>query len=132
MTCLISAMFRAKLDSFTSNAILFSLHINWDHMAKTSVVLRNERRKELVEKQREKRAELKKQAVNMKLSDEERYAARVKLQKLSPNGSKVRVKNRCQITGRARGVYRKFMLSRIKFREFAHAALIPGVTKSSW
>lgn len=101
-------------------------------MAKTSVVLRNERRKALVEKQRELRSELKKRAINPKLSDEERHEARTKLQKLSPNGSKVRVKNRCQITGRSRGVYRKFMLSRIKFRELAHAALIPGVTKSSW
>lgn len=101
-------------------------------MAKTSVVLRNEKRKALVEKQRELRLKLKKQISNIKLSDEERYAAQVKLQKLSPNGSKVRLKNRCQITGRARGVYKKFMLSRIKFREFAHAGLIPGVTKSSW
>jgi small subunit ribosomal protein S14 len=101
-------------------------------MAKTSTILRNENRKILVAKQRELRKELKKKAINPKLSEEDRYAARVKLQKLSPNGSKVRVKNRCQITGRARGVYQKFMLSRIKFREYAHAGLIPGVTKASW
>lgn len=101
-------------------------------MAKKSTVLRNENRKKLVAKQRDLRKELKRKAIDPKLNDEDRYAARVKLQKLSPNGSKVRIRNRCQLTGRSRGVYQKFMLSRIKFREYAHAGLIPGVTKSSW
>ncbi len=78
------------------------------------------------------RAELRKKAVDMKLSDEERDAARMKLHSLPRNGAKERVRNRCQLTGRSRGVYRKFMISRIVFREMAHKGLLPGVTKSSW
>ncbi|MCO6429224.1 MAG: 30S ribosomal protein S14 [Deltaproteobacteria bacterium] len=101
-------------------------------MAKKSVVLRNEERKQLVLRHLQLRKDLRKAAVNMKLSDEEREAARKKLQSLPRNSSASRVRNRCQVTGRSRGVYRKFMLSRIKLREFAHQGLIPGLTKSSW
>lgn len=101
-------------------------------MAKKSVVLRNEKRKKMAERQAPIRAELRKKALDMNLSDEERYNARMKLQSLPRNGAKERIRNRCQLTGRSRGVYQKFMISRITFREMAHKGLIPGVTKSSW
>jgi small subunit ribosomal protein S14 len=101
-------------------------------MAKKSVVLRNEKRKKMAERQAPIRAELRKKALDLNLSDEERYNARMKLQSLPRNGAKERVRNRCQLTGRSRGVYQKFMISRITFREMAHKGLIPGVTKSSW
>jgi small subunit ribosomal protein S14 len=101
-------------------------------MAKKSVTLRNQYRREMVLKQRDLRRDLKKKAINPKVSDEERAEARAKLQSLPRDGCRVRVRNRCQITGRPRGVYSKFMLGRIKLRELAHAALIPGVTKASW
>ncbi len=101
-------------------------------MAKTSVILRNERRKKMVTQHRELRAELKRKAISAKLSDEERHEARVKLQKLPRNGAKVRVRNRCQVTGRPRGVYGKLLISRIVFREMAHRGLLPGIKKASW
>jgi len=101
-------------------------------MAKKSSVLRNEKRKKMAAKQFALRAELRKKAINMKLSDEERDAARMKLHSLPRNGAKERIRNRCQLTGRSRGVYKKFMISRIVFREMAHKGLLPGVTKSSW
>ena len=78
------------------------------------------------------RKELRKKAIDPKISDEERDAARMKLQSLPRNGCAIRIRKRCQFTGRSRGVYSKFMLSRITFREMAHRGLIPGVTKSSW
>lgn len=101
-------------------------------MAKKSVLNRNEKRIATVARQSELRTRLRKQRVDPKLSDEERYAAQMQLQKLDRNGCRARIKNRCQLSGRARGVYRKFMLSRILFREYAHKGLIPGVTKASW
>lgn len=101
-------------------------------MAKKSVVLRNEKRKKMAAHQAPIRAELRKKVINMKISEEEREAARTKLHSLPRNGAKVRVKNRCQLSGRARGVYRKFMVSRIVFRLMAQQGLIPGVTKASW
>jgi small subunit ribosomal protein S14 len=101
-------------------------------MAKKSSVLRNEKRKKMAAKQFALRAELRKKAINMKLSDEDREAARTKLHSLPRNGAKERIRNRCQLTGRSRGVYKKFMISRIVFREMAHKGLLPGVTKSSW
>ena len=82
--------------------------------------------------QAELRKELRKKTLDMTLSDEERLAAELKLQKLPRNGCATRVRNRCQVTGRGRGVYRKFMVSRIVLREFAHRGLIPGMTKASW
>jgi small subunit ribosomal protein S14 len=101
-------------------------------MAKKSSVLRNEKRKKMAAKQFALRAELRKKAIDMKLSDEERDAARMKLHSLPRNGAKERIRNRCQLTGRSRGVYKRFMISRIVFREMAHKGLLPGVTKSSW
>jgi small subunit ribosomal protein S14 len=101
-------------------------------MAKKSSVLRNEKRKKMANKQFALRQELRKKAINMSISDEERDAARTKLHSLPRNGAKERIRNRCQLTGRSRGIYRKFMISRITFREMAHKGLIPGVTKASW
>ncbi len=101
-------------------------------MAKKSVTLRNEKRKKMAERHFALRKELREKAIDFKLSDEEREQARVKLQSLPRNGAAVRVRNRCQLTGRSRGVYKKFMVSRIVFREMAHKGLLPGVTKSSW
>ena len=101
-------------------------------MAKKCVLLRNKKREIVVARQLELRKELKAKAVNEKLGDDERIAARTRLQKLDRNGASIRVRARCQVTGRSRGVYRKFGLSRIQFREMAHKGLIPGVTKASW
>lgn len=101
-------------------------------MAKKSSVLRNEKRKKMANKQFALRQELRKKAIDMSISDEERDAARTKLHSLPRNGAKERIRNRCQLTGRSRGIYRKFMISRITFREMAHKGLIPGVTKASW
>lgn len=86
----------------------------------------------MAKSQSEPRTELKKKALDMKLSDEERDAARTTLQSLPRNGAKNRTVSRCVLTGRGRAVYRKFGLSRIKFRELALEGKIPGVTKASW
>ena len=101
-------------------------------MAKTSVVERQKKREELVKRNWEKRTELKKAARNPHTSEEEREAARVALNKMSPNTSPVRLRNRCKLTGRPRGYYRKFGISRLCLREMGNFGLIPGVTKSSW
>lgn len=101
-------------------------------MAKKSVVLRNEKRRKMSDSQWKLRKELREQAINPRASDEDRDQARWKLQSLRRNGATTRVRNRCQFTGRSRGIIRRFMLSRITFREMALKGLIPGVTKSSW
>lgn len=101
-------------------------------MAKKSVIARNLKREKMAASQKEKREELKKVILNESLSDQERYDASVKLQKLPRNGSGVRVNKRCILTGRSRGVITKFGLSRIKFRELALKGYLPGITKSSW
>lgn len=101
-------------------------------MAKKSVVLRNEKRIKIVKQHAVKRAELKALAIDFSIPDEERYLARVKLQDMPRNSAANRVRNRCQVTGRGRGVYRKYMVSRIVLREFAHKGLLPGLRKSSW
>ena len=101
-------------------------------MAKKSAVAKQERRERLVKLNWEKRQELKKKVIDPNLSDEERMDAQLKLTKMSPNSSPVRLRNRCSMTGRPRGFLRKFRLSRICFREHASAGLIPGVTKASW
>ena len=101
-------------------------------MAKKSSIAKNEKRKKLAEKFEPIRRELRKKVVNLKLSAEERSQAALQLQKLPKNGSRCRVVNRCRITGRSRGNFKKFGLSRLMFREMAHKGLIPGVTKSSW
>jgi len=101
-------------------------------MAKKSSIEKQKRRERLVALKWEKRQDLKNRAGNALLSEEEREQARVALNKMSPNSSPVRLRNRCQLTGRARAVYRKFKLSRLCFREMASRGEIPGVTKSSW
>lgn len=101
-------------------------------MPKTSAINRNEKRKKLSAKHAAKRAELKAILINPATTDDEFYAAQKKLQKLPRNSSKVRVRNRCSMSGRPRGFIGKFGVSRIQFRELALAGKIPGVTKSSW
>src|SRR5271169_6882864 len=100
-------------------------------MAKTSVIERQKKREILVTRNREKRKELKKRSQDVSLTEEERSEARLKLNQMSPNTSPVRLRSRCQFTGRGRGVLKKFKASRLCFREKAHAGLLPGVTKSS-
>lgn len=101
-------------------------------MAKKSVVARQKVREAMVKRHWDKRQELKKRSVDMTLSDEERHEARLKLNKMPRDGSAVRLRNRCQLTGRPRGVLRKFKVSRLCFREMALMGMIPGVTKASW
>lgn len=101
-------------------------------MAKLSSIIKNKSREKLAIKLAPKRIELRKKALDPKATEAEREAARLKLQKLPRNGNLNRVRNRCELTGRSRGVYRDFKLCRNKFRELALQGLIPGVTKSSW
>jgi small subunit ribosomal protein S14 len=101
-------------------------------MAKISAIEKNKRRQRLVRKFSARRAKLKAIASDKTLPGEERFAARLKLAELPRNSSAVRVVRRCEITGRPRGVYRKFRLSRIALRELAAHGQIPGMVKSSW
>ena len=101
-------------------------------MAKKSVIERNKKRMRLVKKYAAKRAALKAMAKDPLLSPEEHFSARMKLTLLPRNSSPVRVRLRCEITGRPRGNYRKFRLSRIALRELASRGQIPGMVKSSW
>ena len=101
-------------------------------MAKLAVINRDLKRRDTVKKFKAKRAALLETINNQKASDEEREAARVKLQLLPRNASPVRLRNRCSITGRPRGVYRKFGLGRSKLRDFIMAGEVPGVIKASW
>jgi small subunit ribosomal protein S14 len=101
-------------------------------MAKKSAVEKNNRRRKMATRDAAKRAALKVIARNTDLAPEERFRAQLKLAKLPRNGSKVRVRNRCELTGRPRGYYRKFQLSRIALRELASSGELPGVTKASW
>ena len=101
-------------------------------MAKLSAIAKNNRRRKLAEKGEAKRAELRKIISDETKSDEERDGAMMKLQKMPRDTSRIRVRNRCEVTGRPRGVYRDFRMSRITFRELAHQGMIPGVTKASW
>ena len=101
-------------------------------MAKKSSIEKNNRRKRLVVKFAAKRAALKAMANDQSLPQEERFAARLKLAELPRNSAPGRVRNRCGLTGRPRGYYRKFNLSRIALRELASAGYVPGVVKSSW
>jgi small subunit ribosomal protein S14 len=101
-------------------------------MAKTSMIERDKRRKQLSAKYAAKRAELRDKVKNIKLSEEERHAAMVALQKLPRDSSRSRIRNRCGLTGRPRGYYRKFGLSRSKLREVLMRGEAPGVTKASW
>jgi small subunit ribosomal protein S14 len=101
-------------------------------MAKTSAVQRNLKRIKLSERYAKKRAALRKIIKNKKLPLSDRFAAQLKLNKLPKNSAKIRVVNRCEITGIPHGVYRKLKISRIALREMASAGKIPGMTKSSW
>ena len=101
-------------------------------MAKKSTINRNKKRIALNLKFANKRKELKKIVMNKKLSLEERFIAQMKLTKLPRNSSKIRVKNRCEITGRSHGVYRKLKISRITLRQLSLEGKIPGMVKSSW
>lgn len=101
-------------------------------MAKLALINREAKRAKTVKKYAAKRAELKAVIDNAKLSEEERMNARLALQKLPRNASPSRQRNRCQITGRPRGVFSKFGLARAKVREFAMRGEIPGIVKASW
>ena len=101
-------------------------------MAKLSSINKNNKRIKLSDKFFKKREKLKKIVMNKNLTLEERFKAQQKLSKLPRNSAKIRVMNRCQITGRPHGVYRKLRISRIALRELASSGKIPGMTKSSW
>ena len=101
-------------------------------MAKMSSINKNNRRIKLSDRFYKKREKLKKIIMNKKLPLEERFKAQQKLSKLPRNSAKNRVMNRCQITGRPHGVYRKLKISRIALRDMASTGKIPGITKSSW
>lgn len=101
-------------------------------MAKTALINREEKRRRTVKKYAAKRAELMAIIEDVARSDEERMAARLKLQALPRDASPSRLRNRCALTGRPRGVFRKFGLCRNKIREFAMNGDIPGVIKASW
>ena len=105
---------------------------NWGQMAKKSAIQKNLRRMKLVKKYAKKRAALKKIINNKKLELSERFEAQLKLNKLPKNSSKIRIRNRCEVSGRPHGVYRKLKISRIALRDMASSGKIPGITKSSW
>jgi len=101
-------------------------------MAKKSMIARDVKRRKVATKYTGRRAELKAKITDMRLSDEERHEAQTALQKLPRDASPSRVRNRCQLTGRPRGYYRKFGLSRNKLREVMMRGEVPGVVKASW
>jgi len=101
-------------------------------MSKIALTNRDQKRRKTVKKFAAKRSELMAIINNQKMSPEDRYEARLKLQKLPRNASPVRLRNRCALTGRPRGVYRKFGLGRSKLRDIAMRGEIPGVIKASW
>jgi len=101
-------------------------------MAKKSMINRDVKRRKLAAKYAAKRAELRDRAKNLKISDEERHAAMMALQKLPRDSARTRQRNRCGLTGRPRGFYRKFGISRSKLREVMMRGEAPGVVKASW
>ena len=101
-------------------------------MAKLALINRNEKRRKMVEKYAVKRAALQAVINDTGCAEEERFQARLKLQTLPRNASPVRLRNRCKLTGRPRGVYRKFGLGRSKLRDFVMRGEVPGVIKASW
>jgi small subunit ribosomal protein S14 len=101
-------------------------------MAKTSSVEKNNRRRRMAAQHAAKRKRLKETASDLTKSAQERFAARVKLAEMPRNSSPTRIRNRCEMTGRARGYYRKLKLCRNQLRELASQGLIPGMVKSSW
>jgi len=122
----------ALLEAMNFPFIKSKKETNWEYMAKTSAIQRNLKRIRLVNKFLKKREKLKKIIKNRKLPLDERFNAQLKLAKLPRNSAKIRIRNRCEITGRPRGVYRKLKISRIALRELASNGKIPGMTKSSW
>ncbi|MFC0245735.1 30S ribosomal protein S14 [Falsochrobactrum ovis] len=101
-------------------------------MAKTSAVEKNKRREKLVKRYAEKRARLKAIVMDQSLPLDERFRATIQLAELPRNSAKVRVRNRCEITGRPRAYYRKLKMSRIALRQYGSLGQVPGVVKSSW
>ncbi len=101
-------------------------------MAKKSAIAKDQRRRKLAKKYAARREKLKKIVMDRSLPAEERFAAQLKLAKLPRNSAKVRIRNRCLLTGRPRGYYRKLKLSRIALRELASSGQLPGMIKSSW
>ena len=101
-------------------------------MAKTSMVERNKKRRRLAQKFKTRRTRLKAVATDRNLPAEERFVARLKLAELPRNSSPTRIRNRCDLTGRPRGYYRKLRMSRIALRDLASQGQIPGMVKSSW
>ena len=101
-------------------------------MAKTSAIQKNLKRIRMAKRFDNKRKKLKAIVRNRKLPLNERFAAQLKLSKLPKNSSKIRIRNRCEISGRPHGVYRKLKISRIALRQMASTGKIPGMTKSSW
>jgi len=101
-------------------------------MAKKSSIVKNIRRQKIVDRYSSKRRELKAIVKSPKTSFEEKKLAFMKLEKMPKDSNPIRVRNRCNLTGRPRGYYRKFGLSRIAFREMANKGIVPGVTKASW
>lgn len=110
--------------------LIFLLNIN--HMAKISIINRNLKRQETVLKYSKLRKKIIASINDLSLSEDERFEARLKLQSLPRDSSPVRLRNRCSLTGRPRGVYAKFGLGRSKLREIAMSGKIPGITKASW
>ncbi|RMB04530.1 30S ribosomal protein S14 [Eilatimonas milleporae] len=101
-------------------------------MAKKSAIEKNKRREKLVAKYAAKRAALKEKIYDKSLGDDERWMAALQLAQLPRNSARSRVRNRCEVSGRPRGFYRKFKMSRIALRELGSAGRVPGVVKSSW
>jgi small subunit ribosomal protein S14 len=101
-------------------------------MAKLSSIQRNKHRLSLVKRNAKKRKALKEVVMDQSLSMEDRFAAQMKLAKLPRNSSAVRIRNRCELSGRPRAFYRKFKLSRIALRDLASSGQIPGMVKASW
>jgi small subunit ribosomal protein S14 len=101
-------------------------------MAKKSSVLKNERRAKMMKSSTPKRQRLKATLMDKTVTQEERFEAQLKLAEMPRNSSKTRIRNRCAMTGRPRGFYRKFKLSRIALRELASSGQIPGMVKASW
>ena len=101
-------------------------------MAKKSAVEKNKRRMRLAKQYAGRRARLKETANNEQLTPEDRFAARLKLAEMPRNSAPTRIRNRCELTGRPRGTYRKFKLCRIALRELASIGQIPGMVKASW
>ena len=101
-------------------------------MAKLSSINKNNKRIKLSDRYFKKRAKLKKIVMIKKLTLEERFKAQLKLNKLPKNSAKIRIRNRCEVSGRPHGVYRKLKISRIALRDMASSGKIPGITKSSW